>query len=242
MCHVDAWGVTLSVRKSAWLLTVVLLSITSLVASAAAYVPPGGGTFNTPRPWGNDKERYRIVRTIEKAFKKTRPTKDDPRPVILVSTYLLDRNQAVDALVDACRRGVAVRVILDEDIDNRNSRRLITVLNGDNVPDRNKDGVPDRKPRARKCNRPKRPHGERAAVQHTDLLSLEAARRSVARPMRDSVTWGKDGSYVKVCRGSCRGAGGNMHSKFFAFSHTGQANSVVMVSSSNLNEGGALLG
>jgi hypothetical protein len=231
------------VRRTTWLLTVVALSITALVASAAAYVPPGGGTFNTPRPWGNDKERYRIVRTIEKAFKKTRPTAEDPRPVILVSTYLLDRNQSVDALVDACRRGVAVRVILDEDIDNRNSRRLITMLNGDNVPDRNGDGVPDRKPRARKCNRPLRHQGHRAAVvPHTNLLSLDAARRSVERPTKDSVTWGKDGSYVKVCNGSCRGAGGNMHSKFFAFTHTGKSNNVVMVSSSNLNEGGALLG
>jgi phosphatidylserine/phosphatidylglycerophosphate/cardiolipin synthase-like enzyme len=228
-------------RKSAWLLTVVLLSITSLVASAAAYVPPGGGTFNTPRPWGSDKERYRIVRTIEKAFNKIRPTKEDPRPVILVSTYLLDRNQSVDALVDACRWGVAVRVILDEDIDNRNSRRLITMLNGDNVPDKNGDGVPDRKPRARKCNRPLR-HDRAAAVPHTRLLSLAEARRSVRKPRTPAVTWGKDGSYVKVCDGACRGAGGNMHSKFFAFTNTGKSKNVVMVSSSNLNEGGALLG
>ncbi len=230
----------MSVRtRTTWLLAVVVLSVTALVTSAVAYVPPGGGTFNVPRPWGSDKERYRIVRTIEKAFNKVRPTRADPRPVILVSTYLLDRNQSVDALVAACRRGVAVRVILDEDIKNRNSRRIITVLNGDNVPDRDGDGVPDRKPRARKCNRPL---GNKAGRAHEDLLSIQEARRSVKAPTEDSVTWGKDGSYVKVCDGSCRGAGGNMHSKFFAFTHTGQVNNVVMVSSSNLNEGGALLG
>ncbi len=54
--------------------------------------------------------------------------------------------------------------------------------------------------------------------------------------------WGKDLSYAKKCEGSCRGVGGNMHSKFFLFSRTGKAQQVVMVSSSNLNRGGALLG
>jgi hypothetical protein len=58
------------------------------------------------------------------------------------------------------------------------------------------------------------------------------------------VTWGKDRSYVKKCSGSCRrgGSGGNVHSKFFLFSRTGTARNVVMVSSSNLNRGGAQLG
>jgi hypothetical protein len=47
---------------------------------------------------------------------------------------------------------------------------------------------------------------------------------------------------VKVCDGSCRGKGGNMHSKFFLFTNSGRARNVVMVSSSNLNRGGAELG
>ena len=54
--------------------------------------------------------------------------------------------------------------------------------------------------------------------------------------------WGTDRSYVKKCNGSCRGAGGNMHSKFFLFSKNGKTRDIVMVSSSNLNRGGALLG
>ncbi len=58
----------------------------------------------------------------------------------------------------------------------------------------------------------------------------------------DPATWGKDRSYLKKCRGSCRGGGGNMHSKFYAFSHTGTTRNVVMVSSSNLNRGGAVAG
>ena len=61
-------------------------------------------------------------------------------------------------------------------------------------------------------------------------------------PTEDSITWGTDKSYAKKCDGSCRGGGGNMHSKFYAFSHTGTAHNVVIVSSSNLNFGGAHAG
>lgn len=58
----------------------------------------------------------------------------------------------------------------------------------------------------------------------------------------DPETWGKDQSYVLRCNGSCRGGGGNVHTKFYAFSHSGDVRNVVMVSSSNLNAGGALNG
>lgn len=55
--------------------------------------------------------------------------------------------------------------------------------------------------------------------------------------------WGKDKSFVVFCEGSCRGPGGaNLHAKFYAFSRTGSARDVVMVSSSNLNAGGAVRG
>jgi phosphatidylserine/phosphatidylglycerophosphate/cardiolipin synthase-like enzyme len=56
--------------------------------------------------------------------------------------------------------------------------------------------------------------------------------------------WGPDQSFAVQCAGSCRGGAPNqaMHAKFFAFSRTGTANNVVMVSSANLNKGGALLG
>ncbi|UMG93207.1 phospholipase D-like domain-containing protein [Nocardioides sp. TF02-7] len=47
---------------------------------------------------------------------------------------------------------------------------------------------------------------------------------------------------MKVCKGACRGKGGNMHSKFFLFTNSGTGRHVVMVSSSNLNRGGARLG
>jgi phosphatidylserine/phosphatidylglycerophosphate/cardiolipin synthase-like enzyme len=41
-------------------------------------------------------------------------------------------------------------------------------------------------------------------------------------------------SFLRVCRSSCRGEKGNLHSKIYLFSHTGTARNVVMVGSVNL--------
>lgn len=54
--------------------------------------------------------------------------------------------------------------------------------------------------------------------------------------------WGRDQSFVVFCKGSCRAGMANDHAKFYAFTQTGTAKDVVMVSSSNLNEGGAVRG
>jgi phosphatidylserine/phosphatidylglycerophosphate/cardiolipin synthase-like enzyme len=232
------------VRRLSWLLATLLVvsSMGMVVAPASAYQPAAGGTFNVPDPWGSTKANYRIVKHVERAINKAQgPTKRYPNPTIFISTYLLDRKPSVDALVRACRRGVSVRVILDRDIDNRNSRRLIRTLNSDNVRDRNGDGKPDSKPRRGRCNRPLKGKAGRMAGPAT-MLTREQVLKSVSRPTKAAVTWGKDRSYVKRCNGSCRGAGGNMHSKFFVFSRTGKARHVVMVSSSNLNRGGAQAG
>ena len=61
---------------------------------------------------------------------------------------------------------------------------------------------------------------------------------------RGGLEWGPDRSFAMQCAGSCRGGAPNqaMHAKFYAFSHTGTAHDVVMVSSANLNKGGATLG
>ena len=184
----------------------------------AAYEPPAGGTFNVPRPWGSDAERYRIVRTVEKAMKEAQgPTAANPNPTIHISTYLLDRHQSVDAMIAACRRGIGVRVILDEDIVNRNSKRLIKTLNADNV--NAKPGGGFTRPQAGPCN--SRLPGQRSAAVDDEPLTDAQTRASAAAPTDASATWGEDGSYVKRCDGSCRGAGGNMHSKFYLFSRTG---------------------
>ncbi|HEX6246877.1 MAG TPA: phospholipase D-like domain-containing protein [Nocardioidaceae bacterium] len=59
----------------------------------------------------------------------------------------------------------------------------------------------------------------------------------------DPLQWGPDDSFVVICRYACRGPGrGINHAKFYVFTETGTAKNVVMVSSSNLNRGGALKG
>lgn len=56
------------------------------------------------------------------------------------------------------------------------------------------------------------------------------------------VKWGRDQSYVVFCKDSCRNGGVPNHDKYFTFTRTGTAKNVIMVSSSNLNKGGAVKG
>ncbi len=228
-------------RRLPWFLTVLMIAALVGAPPAAAYEPAEGGIFNIPRPWGTAAQKFKLVTHVERAIEETPgPSNADPNPTILISTYLLDRAPSVDALIGACRRGVSVRVILDADIDNRNSKRLIAALNADNVPDADGDGVGDEDPESGPCGRALPGLARRAP--DTRPLTKREVLESVQVPTEDSVTWGTDRSYAKKCNGSCRGRGGNMHSKFFAFSTTGTAKNVVMVSSSNLNLGGAALG
>ncbi len=237
------------------LFSLLLCGLVLTAAPALAYQPTEGAKFNVPRPWGSSVQKFRIVRHVEKAITETRATAQDPNPTILISSYLLDRAESVDALIGACKRGVSVRVILDEGINTRTSKRLIQALNADNVKDEDGDGIGDGPPRRGRCDRPLPPtdptdppapeaprSGRTAEVPEAEPWSTARARGSVALPTEDSVTWGGDRSYVKKCEGSCRGGGGHMHSKFYAFTSTGTARHVVMVSSSNLNYGGAGLG
>ena len=202
--------------------------------------------FNTPKPFGGKNANYRIVSRIERAIKATPgKVKGKPRQAITIATYLMDHTPSVTALINACRRGVKVRVLLDVGIANRNSRRLIRTLNGDNVRDANHDGKPDRPPTRGPCNRPlriKQGPGAALGAQDDGKMNLKETFASVDANLDDPVTWGKDGSYVKRCAPSCRTNSGNMHTKMFLFSRTAGASNVVMVSSSNLNRGGATLG
>jgi hypothetical protein len=228
-------------------LLAVLLPLSLMPLPANGYEPSGGATFNAPNPWGSDAENTRIVRSVEEAFKNVRPTRRDPHPIILVTGYLFDRKKSADALIDACRRGVSVRVIIDRDVASSPSRKLITALNADNVRDRDRNGIADNDPRAGKCNRflPADHGGLRQRTDYGAVPTMTArqANRSILEPTGNDVTWGRDGSYVLKCSGSCRGgAEANMHSKIYAMSHTGTANNVVMTSSSNLNAGGANTG
>lgn len=165
----------------------VCLAAVMCAPAATAWAPSEGPTFNNPK--GSTASKYRLQLRVEKAIRNARRGSK-----VLISTYLLDRRPAVDALVGARRRGVSVQVVMDGGINSGPSRRLKYVLNRDNG---------------------------------------RAGRK-----------WGPDNSFAVQCAGSCRGGGPNqaMHSKFYAFSRTGTARNVVMVSSANLNRAGATLG
>ncbi len=215
--------------------------------TAHGYEPSAAPTFNVPNPWGSPAQNTRIVRKVEKAFRHVRRTADDPRPIILFTGFLFDRGTSASTLINACRRGVSVRVIIDRAVRARPLRKLVTALNADNVRDRNRDGVPDTDPRAGRCNRPLPSeqgglrHGRRK--QGIPLMTAREVRESLRQPNGRSITWGRDGSYVVRCSGACRGGpNANMHSKMYVMSNSGTARHVIMVSSSNLNGGGAKLG
>jgi phosphatidylserine/phosphatidylglycerophosphate/cardiolipin synthase-like enzyme len=231
-------------RRAAALLT-ILLACFLVPLPASGYEPGGGATFNVPNPWGSSAENTRIVRKVEEAFRHVRRTPRDPHPIILVTGFLFDRELSATTLINACRRGVSVRVIIDRDVVARPLRRLVTVLNADNGRDRDRDGLADNDARAGRCNRalPADHDGLRRRSKGIPLMTARQTRRSLRQPTGQEVTWGTDGSYVLKCSGACRGAPrANVHSKVYAMSNSGTANNVVMVSSSNLNGGGAKLG
>jgi hypothetical protein len=216
------------VRKLTSFLALLLgVSMLLVSAPAQAWAPSGGFTFNTPRPWGGYDARYKIVRKVEAAIAHTRKGE-----TILITSYLMDRSVTVDRLVDACRRGVSVRVILDRGIEGRHARRLVRVLNSDNVDGNGPDSGP--------CNTALRNGSGKTATRNQ--MSGPQARLSVTGDLSTKTSWGKDQSYVKVCRDACRSDHSAMHTKFYAFSRTGTVNNVVMVSSANLNKGGAAKG
>lgn len=239
------------------------LQVTTL--SPASATPSAGSTFNTPYPWGKLSARYKIVSKIEAAIRAVpAQSAEYPNPVIHISTYFLDRRSASNELIAACKRGVSVRVILDSGIKDKPATDLIAALNADN--DVNADGVPDKGASVGPCNTklvppptetPTPDPGARQAAPDdeplvdleglpeaidADAMSSQALQRSVSEPDERKITWGSDGSYVKRCYGSCRGGGGAMHAKFFLFSASGSARDVSMVSSSNINIGGAVRG
>lgn len=266
-------------RTPLWVSLLVVL-VMSLVTSGLGVPTPaaakaiGGAdraTFNVVAPWGTKAQRWRLVRSVETAIRKVpKRSPGEARPTILIATFMLDRKRTVTELIEACRRGASVRVVLDDDVDNRQSRRLKRSLNGDNLRDRNRDGFADRPPKRGPCGRAltakqkqaraetlaankRKYYGspvkafqgkkgkqlQRAKKARAKTVARKAARRK-AMPLQR--TWGTDRSYVKVCKGACRGRGLNMHSKYFVFSQTGKARHVIKLSSSNLNSGGALKG
>ncbi|MFT4010985.1 MAG: phospholipase D-like domain-containing protein [Nocardioidaceae bacterium] len=240
------WAVVLAIALSASLLAGATEGA-SAKSKKAKYSPPAGATFNRPNYFGNSASHFAIVRTVENAIRHVRkPTKANPYPTITIAAFLFDRVQSANALIAACKRGVGVRLILDRAVENRTQRRLFKALNADNVKKR-KNGKWS-KPKSGPCGtklkkkkKKKKSGANRVNARGVPAIIPPTSIKNV--PKGESPKWGGDRSYAMKCSGSCRGVStGNMHSKFYLFSKSGSAKNVVMVSSSNLNAGGAKAG
>lgn len=207
---------------------------------------PDSAAYNVPAPWGTYKQHWVILDGVRAAIAKVpRPSKRHAHPTIHLTSFLLDDWGTVRELIAACRRGVSVRVILDDEVQSRPSLRLRAVLNADNVRDRNRNGRADRLPDRGACDTALGKKAQEAAKKARKKALRNAKKRARQRrpnPLPLAKTWGSDRSYVKTCSGACRGPAHNMHSKFFVFSKTGRYHRVIKVSSSNLNAGGATRG
>ncbi|HET6561111.1 MAG TPA: phospholipase D-like domain-containing protein [Marmoricola sp.] len=99
--------------------------LVALPSTAAAYEPPAGAVFNNPK--GNRDAKYRIIQTVNRAVKGA------PKGSrILMSMFLMDNKASVDLLLRARRRGVEVRMVIDGNARNGQTRRLAKGLNRDN--------------------------------------------------------------------------------------------------------------
>jgi phosphatidylserine/phosphatidylglycerophosphate/cardiolipin synthase-like enzyme len=135
----------------------------------AADQSPGRPLFNDP--FGTLEQRYALIRHIDSRI--------DTAPegaTVRLAAYSFAMPSTAQSLIRAYRRGVEVRVVVD---DHSGGWRSVRTL-------------------------------RRA------LGSDTGAR-----------------SFVQVCRASCRGGGGNQHSKFVTITRSGRAEDVVMVGSMN---------
>jgi hypothetical protein len=151
---------------------------------------------------------------------------------------------------------VAVQLVIDGLARNPQTRRLARAMNRDNhrrvVSKRAQ--VRYAKAKRAQARHLKRNHGKhkRAKAEHVRAKHgknkrvrtkhLKAKHRKLTPPRGRRVLGGPDRSYVKFCHKSCRNGGKPNHTKYFTFTRTGSTRNVVMVSSSNLNKGGAAKG
>jgi len=131
---------------------------------------------------------------------------------ILISTFLMDSKPSADALVTA-RNKRDVAVQIVSDADDADTGQMRRM----------------------------------ARVFNADNVKSRPELDDAGEPLTDEawqeMRWGPDRSFVVSCQGSCRGPSThNNHAKFYLFSQTGTASHVTMVSSSNLNAGGAVRG
>lgn len=200
--------------------TATRTAATATAATAFSISP--GATFNDPL--GVAEARWRILRKIESGMDNTCVPSCAPNApeTIMISTYLMDRTRDYDKLHAAHRRGASVQVLMDSTIETDQSNHLVAVLGR---PDKDGNGeVNDMDGVDRTCD---------GVVTPADSTDVPAAGCEPS-PVR----W----SYAVKCVDSCRGGRGNNHVKFYGFSQAGATSDVLMVSSANINAGGAVNG
>ena len=215
-------------RRSAVGILVLVASVLLAVLTAPASVAVGfsvspGTTFNDPL--GGADAKWRILRKIESAIDNTcQPSCAPTAPeTILISTYLMDRKTDYDKVIAADRRGANVQILMDSAIVSPRSTQLV---NNFGRPDKDGNGeVNEADGLDRNCDGKVDPSD--ATAVPTDVC-----------PVPITVQW----SYAVKCVDSCRGGRGNNHVKFYAFSQAGATSDVVMISSANINKGGAVSG
>ena len=162
---------------------------------------PAGGA-----PWRNDSQS-----STGSSEQWTTPSLG--RPSSLRPTSSTGRS-SVDSLINACKRGVWVRVILDGYIVSSASKRLAEALNGDN---RHEDGTyvqpGDNNSRGEE-NRPDLPPDPLSESELVDGWSRGGHGHA------PHVGWRR--SYVTKCDRAAAAAARGMHGKFYVFSRPGR--------------------
>jgi phosphatidylserine/phosphatidylglycerophosphate/cardiolipin synthase-like enzyme len=101
---------------------ILLLALTP--AAASAFTPASGPRFNNP--WGKFPAKERLLTKIRNTINAT------PKgATIRIAAYSNDRKDVTDALIRAHRRGVDVRVLLNDNWTSYQTRRLRRVVGGD---------------------------------------------------------------------------------------------------------------
>jgi phosphatidylserine/phosphatidylglycerophosphate/cardiolipin synthase-like enzyme len=176
-------------RTPIWVALLVALVMSLLVApspAAAKRVAVDHASFNVVAPWGTPRQNWRLVRSVEAAISNVpKRSARHPRPTILIASFMFDRRGVVTKLIAACRRGVSVRVVLDDDISNPQARRLKRALNRDNLRDRNRDGFADKAPKHGRCGKKLTPKQRKAAA--SALRLRKAAHRAAVAEAKATV-------------------------------------------------------
>lgn len=161
-------------KRFALVFALALAINSTSTATAHAWSPEPGALFNNP--WGPTWKKERLIKKFVRAVNHTKRGS-----TIRIATYSNDRVDIADALIAAHKRGVRVKILLNDNWTSRQTERLQNRLGSD-----------------------------------------------VSKA-----------SFLRICRSSCRGEKGNLHSKFYLFTRTGTSDYVSMFGSANLTGYGA---